>query len=171
MLCYVMLWYVMLCWAMSCYGVLCYVMLCKEAGPFRGEPLDLAICGLLQYPIPLCLSTWWAFWLFYHSASLRHFLVNSKLPIWGWIRLHVWDPLFGEQYAACHARRTLEVPVTYAIRAKRTEGLGPGVILTMQMNPSQDPKPLVWPPCHGPRNIHENIFPAAGCMCSCPAAV
>ena len=106
MLCYAMLCYAMLCYVMLCYVMLCYVMLCIEAGPLRGEPLDLAIWVVLQYLIPLCLGTWWAFWLFYRRASLGHFLANSTLPLWGWIRLHGRDPLFGEQYAACHARRT-----------------------------------------------------------------
>ena len=30
---------------------------CIETGPLRGEPLDLAICGSLQCPTPLCVST------------------------------------------------------------------------------------------------------------------
>ena len=98
---------------------LCYVMLCREVGLLRGGPLHLAIWVVLQYLIPLCLGTWWEFWLFYRRASLGHFLANSTLPLRGWIRLHGRDPLFGEQYAACHARRTLEVPVIYAIGGPR----------------------------------------------------
>ena len=101
----------------ACYVMWC--MLCREVSLLRGGPLDLAIWVVLQYLIPLCLGTWWAFWLFYRRASLGHFLANSTLPLWGWIRLHGRDPLFGEQYAACHARRTLEVPVIYAIGGPR----------------------------------------------------
>ena len=57
------------------FPMLCYVM-CRGR-PLEREPLDIVICGWLQYPIPLCVSTWWTFWQFYHSASLRHFLASS----------------------------------------------------------------------------------------------
>ena len=57
------------------------MLLCREAGLSRGGPLDYGIGGKLQYPIPQCLSTWWAFWLFYCSVSLWNFLANSTLPM------------------------------------------------------------------------------------------
>ena len=104
------------------------LLLCYHS-KWEGCPLErwaFRSCDLLllQHPITLCLSTRWAFWMFYLRLSLWHFLANSILPIWGWIRLHVRAPNFGERYFACHARCVLEVPVTYAIGGPRVKDLG-----------------------------------------------
>ena len=73
-------------------------MLFIEAGPLRGDSLDLVICDSLQHPIPLCVSPGWAFWLYLVRPYPQNPITQNinldmyifKIPLFDNLSMRTW---------------------------------------------------------------------------------